>query len=310
MSGNKLYERDFRGYGGSYPDPKWPGGARLAVSFVVNFEEGAELTISGGDERNEGSYETFAEIVGFPDPCMESHYEYATRVAYWRVMDLFDRFGVKVTISACGKAVETSPWLAQDAVRRGHEVAGHGWRWEQHYAMPIEQEREAIGKTVAAIEKATGVRPVGWHTRSTPSVNTRRLLASEFAFEYDSDAYNDELPYYLKIGERDHVVVPYAFDSNDMRYQFGNEQFKRGTDFSVYVNDTFDWLWEESQTAPRMMSVGLHLRKVGRPGRMGALLHMLSHMHQRKDVWFARRMDIARHWRANFPTVDPGKAQT
>lgn len=302
MSENKLYERDFIGYHGHPPDPRWPNGARVAVSFVVNFEEGAELTISGGDERNESSYETSAEIVGYPDPCMESHYEYSTRAAYWRIMSVFAEFGVPITLSACGKAVATSPWLAKDAVARGHEVAGHGWRWEQHYAMSIDQERTAIARTVQAIEEATGTLPVGWHTRSTPSVNTRRLLVEEFGFEYDSDAYNDDLPYFLQFGNRSHVVVPYAFDTNDMRYHFGNDPIKLGSDFSFYVNDAFDWLWKEGATAPKMMSVGIHLRRVGRPGRIGALHHMLSHMTGRGEVWFARRRDIAAHWRQTFPS--------
>lgn len=306
MSVNRPYERDFRGYGDTPPNPRWPDGARVAVSFVVNFEEGAELTISGGDERNESSYETTAEIVGYPDPCMESHYEYSTRAAYWRVMAVFAAFGTPVTLSACGKAVANAPWLAQDAAARGHEIAGHGWRWEQHYAMSIDEERSAIGRTVQAIEATTGIRPVGWHTRSTPSVNTRRLLVEEFGFEYDSDAYNDDLPYVVQFGSRSHVVVPYAFDTNDMRYHFGNDQFKRGTDLSNYVNDAFDWLWQEGATAPKMMSVGLHLRRIGRPGRIGALHHMLSHMTGRGQTWFARRQDIARHWRqAISSTVRP-----
>jgi peptidoglycan/xylan/chitin deacetylase (PgdA/CDA1 family) len=300
-SSKRPYERDFIGYQGNPPDPKWPDKARVAVSFVVNFEEGAELTISGGDERNESSYETVAEIVGYPDPCMESHYEYSTRAAYWRVMSVFEKFGVPITLSACGKAVATSPWLAQDAVARGHEIACHGWRWEQHYAMGLEQERAAIGKAVRAIEDATGAPPVGWHTRSTPSVNTRRLLVEEFGFEYDSDAYNDDLPYYTQVAGRSHVIVPYAFDTNDMRFQFGNEHFKRATHFSAYVNDAFDWLWEEGATAPKMMSVGLHLRRIGRPGRIGGLENMLRHMTERGQTWFARRRDIARHWRETFP---------
>ncbi len=305
-AGKKLYERNFIGYHGNPPHPQWPDKARVAVSFVVNFEEGAELTISGGDERNESSYETIAEIVGYPDPCMESHYEYSTRAAYWRVMSVFAEFGIPVTLSACGKAVATSPWLAQDAVKRGHEVACHGWRWEQHYHMGVEEERSAISKTVEAIEEATGIRPVGWHTRSTPSVNTRRLLVEEFDFEYDSDAYNDDLPYFLQFGNRSHVVVPYAFDTNDMRFQFGNEHFKRATDFSFYINDAFDWLWEEGEMAPKMMSIGLHLRRIGRPGRIGGLHNILSHMTGRGQTWFARRRDIARHWRQTFP--DAGRS--
>lgn len=301
-----LYPRDFRGYGGRPPQPRWPGEARVAVSVVINFEEGAELTISGGDERNESRYEMVAEVVGFPDPCMESHYEYATRAAYWRVMDALDRHGVKGNISACGKAVETSPWLVQDAHARGHEISCHGYRWVQHYHMAIEQEREAIARTVRAITEATGVRPVGWHTRSAPSVNTRRLLAGEFGFLYDSDAYNDDLPYFVMVEGRRHVVVPYAFDTNDGRFDSGSDPMKTADHYAAYCIAAFDCLWREAETAPKMMSIGIHLRKMGRPGRIGALDRIFAHMNQKGGVWYARRKDIAQHWIDRFGAGGPG----
>jgi peptidoglycan/xylan/chitin deacetylase (PgdA/CDA1 family) len=288
--------RDFRGYGGTPPDAGWPGQARVAVSFVLNVEEGAELSLSAGDERNEARYEVVDEVVGAVDPCMESHFEYGTRAGYWRIMALLDGFGVKTTVSACARALEQSPWLARDALARGHEIACHGYRWERHAGMPEEVEREVIARSVETITRVTGVRPVGWHTRSASSVNTRRLLVEEGGFLYDSDAYDDDLPYLVEVGGRSHVVLPYSFDTNDMRFQ-GGGGFTLARDFAAYVTDAFDWLWGEGARAPRMLSIGLHLRIIGRPGRIAGLEQALAHITGRGGVWIARRADIARHWR-------------
>ncbi|WP_404299752.1 polysaccharide deacetylase family protein [Alicycliphilus denitrificans] len=270
----------------------------MAVSLVLNLEEGAEYAIAEGDDRNEAVYEVIDRLDGIPDPCLQSHFDYGTRVGWWRIMDVLQRYGVPCTVSACGRAVERSPQLAQDAVRRGHEVSAHGWRWESHARMGEAEEREAIARTVAAIERATGVRPVGWHTRSAASPNTRRLLMEEGGFIYDSDYYGDDLPLTMPGSQgRPYAVLPYAFDTNDMQFQH-THRFVRAHDFSGYVNDAFDWLWREGETAPRMMSVGLHLRMLARPGRMPALEQMLEHMLSRGQVWFARRDAIARHWLA------------
>ena len=288
--------RDFRGYGAAPPDPAWPGEARLAVSFVVNVEEGAEFAVGAGDERNEAVYEIEEEVVGHPDPCMESHFEYGTRAGYWRIVELFRRFGVAATFSACGRALENSPWLGADAVARGHEVAAHGYRWERHAGMEEEHERDVIRRTVQAIEAATGTPPRGWHTRSAPSVNTRRLLVETGGFLYDSDAYNDDLPYLVRVGDRPHVVLPYAFDTNDMRFT-RNGGFFHADDFARYCIDAFDWLRREGDKAPKMMSVGLHLRIIGRPGRISGLERLLQHITEHDGVWIARRVDLARHWR-------------
>ncbi|HEX2481463.1 MAG TPA: allantoinase PuuE [Methylomirabilota bacterium] len=288
--------RDFRGYGGTPPDAGWPGQARVAVSFVLNVEEGAELSLSAGDERNEARYEVVDEVVGAVDPCMESHFEYGTRAGYWRIMALFDGFGVKTTVSACARALEQSPWLARDAMARGHEIACHGYRWETHAGMPEEVERAVISRSVETITRVAGVRPVGWHTRSASSVNTRRLLVEEGGFLYDSDAYDDDLPYLVEVGGRSHVVLPYSFDTNDMRFQAGGG-FTLARDFAAYVTDAFDWLWREGARAPRMLSIGLHLRIIGRPGRIAGLEQTLAHITGRGGVWIARRADIARHWR-------------
>ena len=275
------------------------------MSLVVNVEEGAELTLSAGDERNESRYEVVDEVVGAVDPCMESHFEYGTRAGYWRIMALFARFGVPATVSACARALEQSPWLARDALARGHEIACHGYRWESHAGMSEPVERAVIARAVETITRVAGVRPVGWHTRSASSVNTRRLLVEEGGFRYDSDAYDDDLPYLVDVGGRAHVVIPYSFDTNDMRFQAGGG-FTLAGDFATYVIDAFDWLWREGESAPKLLSIGLHLRIVGRPGRIGALERILEHVTGRGGVWVARRDAIARHWRA-LHGLDPDR---
>ena len=295
--------RDLLGYGGSPPDPGWPGGARVAVSLVVNFEEGAEYSIADGDGENEGVYEIEQRLVGQPDPTIDTHFEYGSRAGWWRVMDLLERHGAKATVSACGQAVERLPMLAADAVRRGHEVSAHGWRWESHHALDEATERERIALAVRAIRRATGIRPVGWHTRSPASYRTRRLLVEEGGFLYDSDAYNDDLPYFVQVGGRRHLVLPYAFDTNDMQF-FHTQRFRGAADFAEYVIDAFDWLHREGAHAPKMLSLGLHLRMIGRPGRIGALDRILRHIADKGEAWVARRVDIAHHWLTRFP-IEP-----
>jgi len=292
--------RDFLGHGNHPPDPRWPGGARVAVSLVVNVEEGAELSLSAGDERNEKTYEVTDEVVGVPDLCMETHFEYGTRAGYWRIMAVLERFGVPATLSACGRALEISPWLAEDAVRRGHEIAAHGYRWEVHAHMGEAEERAVIARTIHAITAAAGSPPVGWHTRSTPSPNTRRLLVETGGFLYDSDAYSDDLPFFVDVAGRSHLVIPYSFDTNDMHFHQGLQRFVTASDFAEYVTDAFDALWREGASAPKMLSIGLHLRMIGRPGRIAGLERAIRHMQDTGNVWFARRDAIARHWIARF----------
>lgn len=287
--------RDFLGYGNKLPAVRWPQDQRVAVSFVVNFEEGSEFTLSGGDTHNEAVYEVI-DRQEVNDPCIETHFEYGTRVGYWRIAELFDRYGGQFTLSSCGRAVETSPWLARDAVQRGHEVSAHGYRWETHAGLSEQVERDKIRRTVAAIEQATGKRPVGWHTRSVSTANTRRILVDE-GFVYDSDAYNDDTPYFVDVGGHQHVVLPYAFDTNDMQFQH-TQRFNTAASFAEYVRDAFDWLWQEGASQPRMLSVGLHLRMIGRPARIVALQRILEHMHQRGGAWITSREAIARHWLA------------
>ncbi len=293
-----MLERDFLGYGANLPDPGWPDGARVAVSFVVNVEEGAELSIADGDERNEAVYEVTDEVLGVPDPCRDSHFEYGTRAGYWRIMRTLDAHGAPSTLNACGRAIARSPWIARDAMVRGHEVACHGWRWERHAGMTEDVERATIARAVAAITEAAGTPPRGWHTKSASSVNTRRLLVEHGGFLYDSDAYNDDLPFFVAVAGRRHLVLPYSFDANDMNFQQAGHHFATAAHFADYVIDAFDALYAEGG---RMMSVGLHLRIIGRPGRIDGLARVLRHMRSRGQVWFARRDAIARHWLARFP---------
>ena len=300
MSAGTGTDRDFAGYGGRYPSFSWPGGAGLAVSFVLNVEEGAELSVTAGDPRNEGRHEVSNEIVGAPDLCMQSHFEYGARVGYGRITGLIADAGIPLTLNACGRALERTPWVARDAVDRGFEVCCHGWRWETHAHMGEDEERAAIARTAATVARLVGRAPVGWHTKSSASVNTRRLLVEHGGFLYDSDAYNDDLPYWVRVGEQPHLVLPYAFDTNDMKF-FDSFAFVRGNDFADYAIDVFEWLLRESRHAPRMMTIGLHTRILGRPGRIGALAKLLDHVRGRNRAWCATREQIARHFIAAVP---------
>ncbi len=296
--------RDFFGYGPNRPHPHWPSDARVALSFVLNIEEGAERSLSMGDEANESIYEIIDEVVDVPNLDMESHFEYGTRVAFWRILDLLNRYGAKVTFNACARAVEISPWLAREGIARGHEVSCHGYRWEVQTYMAEEAERAMIARSVDAIRQACGVRPVGWHSRA-PSPNTRRLIVAEGGFLYDSDAYNDDLPYVVTVDGRDHVILPYSYDTNDMRFT-RTETFRLASDFATYLTDSFDWLWREGELRPSMMSIGLHLRIIGRPGRIAALEQFLAHVRARGGIWIARRDQIAEHWRRRMGLSEGG----
>jgi len=289
--------RDLLGYAGRPPQPHWPNEARLALSVVVNVEEGAEFSLLSGDDRNELMPETGRLMQGAPDLCMESQFDYGARAGLWRLLDLLDAYGVKATFSSCGRAVANTPILASEPLARGHEISAHGWRWETHAGMEEAQERAVIAGTVAAIEKACGQRPLGWHTKSSASINTRRLLREEGGFLYDSDAYDDDLPRIVQVQGQPHVVLPYAFDTNDMRFAPG-QGFVQPEDFSRYCISAFDMLLREGATQPKMLSIGLHLRLIGRPARLRGLEQLLEHVRRHQDaVWVARRIDLARHWR-------------
>ncbi|MEM0936944.1 MAG: polysaccharide deacetylase family protein [Pseudomonadota bacterium] len=292
-----MSPRDFEGYRHGVPDIRWPGGGRLAVSVVVNVEEGAELSLGAGDSRNEHIYEAVEAVEGVRDLCMESHFEYGPRAGWPRIRRALKRRGVRVTLNACGRALAATPWIAAEAVADGHEVAAHGWRWERHVHMGEAEERQAIARTVDALTEAAGVPPLGWHTRSATSLNTRALLIEQGGFLYDSNAYNDDLPYTVETAAGPHIVLPYAFDTNDMRFYNGGG-FVFGDDFARYCIDAFDRLYAEAAHAPRMLSIGLHTRIIGRPARIGGLERVLDHALAQEGVWFATRAEIARAWRA------------
>jgi peptidoglycan/xylan/chitin deacetylase (PgdA/CDA1 family) len=303
--------RDFAARRHALALPCWPDGKRLAVSLVVNVEEGAELSLGMGDEANEFVYEAVERVEGVRDLCMERHFEYGTRMGWDRIRAALNAHGVRATLNACGRALAYSPWIAREAVADGHEVSAHGWRWERHVYMDEASERAAIARTVAAIAAAAGTPPVGWHTRSATSPATRRLLVEQGGFLYDSNAYNDDAPYTVAVGGMPHIVLPYAFDTNDMRFGNGGG-FVFGDDFARYCIDAFERLYAESAAAPRMLSVGLHLRIVGRPARIGGLERLLAHMASRDGVWFARRDEIAHAWRklAGLPAWRPASPTT
>ncbi|MBC7734516.1 MAG: polysaccharide deacetylase family protein [Bacteriovorax sp.] len=298
--------RDFSGYRWNYPALRWPGNAGLAVSFVLNIEEGAELALSAGDERNESRHEVNHEVVGAPDLCMESQFEYGARVGYWRITRMLMQAGVPLTLNACARALEATPWVAHDAAAQGFEICCHGWRWESHAGLPEAEERARIARAVASISRLYGRAPVGWHTKSSASVNTRRLLLEHGGFLYDSDAYNDDLPYYVRLAGKQHLVLPYAFDTNDMRF-FDSFAYVRGSDFADYAIDAVECLLAESGDQPRMLSIGLHTRIIGRPGRINGLATLLAHIRQRQGAWCATREQIARHWLAHVPPSETAR---
>lgn len=287
-----INRRDFAP-SGHRSDWRWPGGAGLAVSVVVNVEEGAELSLGDGDEVNEYIYEAVEEVRGAVDLCMESHFEYGPRAGWPRIRSVLAKRNVPATLNACGRAIARTPWIATEAIADGHEVSAHGWRWERHVGMNRDDETALIAKTVTAITQAAGAPPVGWHTRSATSPHTRALLQEQGGFLYDSNAYNDDIPFL----EGEHVVLPYAFDTNDMRF-FNRGGFVFAEDFSRYCITAFDRLLAESAHAPRMLSIGLHTRIIGRPARIAGLEQFLDHALSKKGVWFARRDQIAHHWRA------------
>lgn len=291
-------DRDFLGYGPNPPKVRWPGDKPVAVSLVLNIEEGSELALSSGDARNEAVYEVHQELTGARDLCMESHFEYGSRAGYWRIMRVLDEFGIKATLNLCARTLEATPWLARHAVENGHEIMCHGWRWEDQAHMSITEERALIGRCVAVVRAATGVRPVGWHVRSYASENTRKLLMEEGGFLYDSNAYHDDLPVTVRAGPKPYAILPYAFDTNDMNF-YKSQRFVHGSDFARYCADAFDWLASEGRSVPKMMTVGLHTRIIGRPGRIAGLHQFLTHLAGSGTAWVARRDAIAGTWLDN-----------
>ena len=295
-----MIERDLVGYGNNPPAVRWPGDARLAVSVVVNYEEGSEYSMLDGDSHRETNGEVASPMpMDTRDLLNESMFEYGSRVGVWRLFRLLDKYDIKSTFFCCALAVERNPEVGKEVVRRGHEVCGHGYRWEEYYAFDRAKEREAIVKATESLERTTGERSVSWFTRYGVSVNTRDLLAEIGGFSYDSNSVNDDIPYYTKVKGQPWLVVPYSIEVNDARFWRGG--LNSVGDFYEYMKDSFDCLYEEGRDNPKMMTVGLHCRIAGRPPRSMAVERFLQYAKSHPGVWFARRVDIARWWLEHYP---------
>ena len=300
------YPRDMVGYGRHTPFADWPQGARIAVQFVLNYEEGGESSVLHGDAASE---QFLSEIIGAPaytarHMSMESIYEYGSHAGVWRILREFERRQLPLTIFAVAMALERHPELSAAFGELGHEIACHGWRWIHYQNVEENVEREHMRTAINIIKRITGQAPVGWYTgRNSP--NTRRLVVEEGGFLYDSDDYSDDLPFWTHVLTSSgvavpHLVVPYALDTNDMRFATA-QGFNTGDDFFQYLRDAFDVLYAEGDYAPKMLSVGMHCRLLGRPGRFRALQKFLDHLERHEGVWIAKRVDIARHWAARHP---------
>jgi peptidoglycan/xylan/chitin deacetylase (PgdA/CDA1 family) len=289
--------RDLVGYANKPPQGRWPNGARLAVSVVVNYEEGSERSHAMGDPDQE----SMTEWGNYPMPptirnlAMESMYEFGSRVGVWRVMEILDSAKVQFTFYACAVAFEQNPAVAKAAVAGGHEICSHGYRWEEVFRLTEEQEREHIRLAIESFQKTCGRRPLGWYCRYGPSERTRRLVVEEGGFLYDSDAYNDDSPYFVHVQGKRHLVIPYTPDVNDFCF-WNSPGFIQAEDFYKYMKESFDVLYAESAKYPRMMSIGLHPRIVGRAGRVRALKWFIDYAKQFHDVWFTTREEIAKAW--------------
>jgi peptidoglycan/xylan/chitin deacetylase (PgdA/CDA1 family) len=294
--------RDFVGYGPTPPHANWPGGARIAVNFVINFEEGSEPSWDT-DGFSEGGLTEAASVdpgmAGRRDLGAESMFEYGSRVGWWRLHRIFTRYRVPVTLFACAKALEANPPAAETIRATDWDICGHGYRWIKHFELDEAEERRQIAAAVELIRATTGKPTLGWYCRYAPSENTRRIVAETEGFLYSSDTYNDELPYWAREAGKPLLMVPYTLSTNDVK--FGRGVFGPGEDFFAYLRDAFDVLYEEGADRPRMMSIGLHMRIVGHPGRAKALMRFIEYILAKDDVWVCRREDIARHWAKEHP---------
>ncbi|WP_343721523.1 allantoinase PuuE [Herbaspirillum seropedicae] len=306
MSQQQTYPRDLAGYGRNPPHARWPGQARVALQFVLNYEEGGENCVLHGDPASE---QFLSEIVGaaaYParHMSMESIYEYGSRVGVWRILREFEKRGLPLTVFGVAMALQRSPEVTQAFVELGHEIACHGLRWIHYQSMDIETERTHMREAVQIFRELTGSAPLGWYTgRDSP--NTRQLVVEHGGFAYDSDYYGDDLPFWTEVEtaagvKAPHLVVPYTLDSNDMRFATP-QGFNTSEHFFQYLKDSFDVLYEEGEEAPKMLSIGMHCRLLGRPGRFRALQRFLDYVQSHDKVWICRRIDIAEHWRKVHP---------
>ena len=300
-----AYPRDLIGYGQNVPNANWPNKARLAISFVLNYEEGGERCVLHGDSESEAFLSEMPGAVplqGVRNLSMESCYEYGSRAGVWRLLSLFADYQIPLTIFAVAMALERHPDVAKAFVAANHEICSHGYRWLDYQYTDEAEEREHLHKAIDIIKALTGKRPTGWYTgRLGP--NTRRLVAEEGGFLYDSDAYDDDLPYWVNANNQPHLVIPYTLDVNDMRFATP-QGFNSGEQFFQYLKDSFDTLYAEGLTSPKMMSVGLHCRLIGRPGRVASLKRFLDYVKQHDDVWLCTREQIANHWIKHHPYKD------
>src|SRR5258706_4750151 len=291
------YPRNLIGYGRNPPHARWPGGARVALQFVLNYEEGAENSVLHGDPASEIFLSEIVGaqlFVGARHMSMESLYEYGSRAGLWRLLRLFEQRRLPLTVFAVGMAVARNPEAIAAMVALGHEIASHGWRWINYHGVDENTEREHVRLAVEAIRRVAGAAPLGWYTGRT-SENTRRLVAEHGGFLYDADSYSDDLPYWEMVGDKPVLIVPYALDTNDMRFATA-QGFNSGDQFFSYLKDAFDTLYAEGESAPKMLSIGLHCRLAGRPARIAALARFLDHVQKYDKVWICRRVEIARHW--------------
>jgi len=297
------YPRDMRGYGATPPDPKWPGGAKIAVQFVLNYEEGGENCVLHGDQASEAFLSDIAGAVPFEGMRhwnMESLYEYGARAGFWRLHRLFTGADIPVTIYGVATALARSPEQVAAMKSAGWEIASHGLKWIDHKMMPEKEERAAIAEAIRLHTEVVGERPSGWYTGRC-SANTVHLVAQEGGFAYVSDTYDDDLPYWLEVGDRDQLIIPYTLEANDMRFATA-PGYITGEQFFTYLRDAFDVLYAEGQAgASKMMNIGLHCRLVGRPGKLAGLKRFLDYISEFEDVWTPRRIDIARHWAEHHP---------
>jgi allantoinase len=297
--------RDFVGYGANPPNPKWPNGARLAVNFVMNYEEGSEPSVQDGEGHTDiGLTEAhgMGQTIAGRDLAGEGLFEYGSRVGFWRLMRLFQERGLPMTVYGCGLAFERNPEASAAIGKSGFDICSHGWRWIKHYELSEAEERDHIRKAIASTEKMIGERPLGWYCRYGPGVNTRRLIAEEGGFLFDSDYYGDELPFWVTVEGKGQLVVPYSLTNNDGKYMTG---IATSDQWFTFVRDAFDMLYREGKTQPKMMSVGMHARLIGHPARAVGLERLLDYIQKHDGVWVTRRVDIARHWIKTHPY--PGK---